>query len=88
NRALVARSLRLLLVASFVAVVFPLVVHVLGSLIRPQGAALLLPFLAAALAVAALPPVLVGADRLLAPIAAGDEVTIDYNCPLWFEPQE
>jgi len=24
----------------------------------------------------------------LAPIAAGDEVTIDYNCPLWFEPQE
>jgi SET domain-containing protein len=24
----------------------------------------------------------------LAPIAAGDEVTIDYNCPLWFEPQD
>jgi SET domain-containing protein len=24
----------------------------------------------------------------LAPIAAGDEVTIDYNCPLWFDPQE
>ena len=24
----------------------------------------------------------------LAPIAAGDEVTIDYNCPLWFEPAE
>jgi len=24
----------------------------------------------------------------LATIAAGDEVTIDYNCPLWFEPQE
>lgn len=24
----------------------------------------------------------------LAPIAAGDEVTIDYNCPLWFTPQE
>jgi SET domain-containing protein len=24
----------------------------------------------------------------LSPIAAGDEVTIDYNCPLWFEPQE
>ena len=23
-----------------------------------------------------------------APIAAGDEVTIDYNCPLWFEPQD
>jgi hypothetical protein len=22
------------------------------------------------------------------PIAAGNEVTIDYNCPLWFEPQE
>jgi uncharacterized protein len=22
----------------------------------------------------------------LAPIAAGDEVTIDYNCPLWFQP--
>jgi hypothetical protein len=24
----------------------------------------------------------------LAPIAAGDEVTIDYNCPLWFDPQD
>jgi len=24
----------------------------------------------------------------LVPIAAGDEVTIDYNCPLWFEAQE
>ena len=24
----------------------------------------------------------------LVPIAAGDEVTIDYNCPLWFEPQD
>jgi SET domain-containing protein len=24
----------------------------------------------------------------LLPIAAGDEVTIDYNCPLWFEAQE
>jgi hypothetical protein len=23
-----------------------------------------------------------------APIAAGDEITIDYNCPLWFEPQD
>jgi SET domain-containing protein len=23
-----------------------------------------------------------------APVAAGDEVTIDYNCPLWFEPQD
>jgi hypothetical protein len=23
-----------------------------------------------------------------APIAAGDEVTIDYRCSLWFEPQE
>ena len=24
----------------------------------------------------------------LSPIPAGDEVTIDYNCPLWFQPQE
>jgi SET domain-containing protein len=24
----------------------------------------------------------------LAPIAAGNEVTIDYNCPLWFEPAD
>lgn len=24
----------------------------------------------------------------LTPIAAGDEVTIDYNCPLWFAPQD
>jgi SET domain-containing protein len=23
-----------------------------------------------------------------APLDRGDEVTIDYNCPLWFEPQE
>src|SRR5436853_1954977 len=24
----------------------------------------------------------------LTPILAGDEITIDYNCPLWFDPQE
>ena len=24
----------------------------------------------------------------LVPIAAGEEVTIDYNCPLWFDAQE
>ena len=24
----------------------------------------------------------------MAAIAAGDEVTIDYNCPLWFEPRD
>lgn len=24
----------------------------------------------------------------LSPIAAGDEITIDYNCPLWFEARE
>ena len=24
----------------------------------------------------------------LTPIAAGDEITIDYNCPLWFEPRD
>jgi len=24
----------------------------------------------------------------LAPIAAGDEVTIDYNCPLWFAVED
>ena len=24
----------------------------------------------------------------LLPIAAGDEVTIDYNCPLWFDPKD
>ncbi len=24
----------------------------------------------------------------LVPIAAGEEVTIDYNCPLWFEAQD
>jgi hypothetical protein len=24
----------------------------------------------------------------LAPIAAGDEITIDYNCPLWFDPRD
>jgi hypothetical protein len=24
----------------------------------------------------------------LAMIAAGDEITIDYNCALWFDPQD
>lgn len=24
----------------------------------------------------------------LVPIAAGDEITIDYNCPLWFAPED
>jgi SET domain-containing protein len=24
----------------------------------------------------------------LSPIAAGEEITIDYNCTLWFEPHE
>ena len=24
----------------------------------------------------------------LTPIAAGGEITIDYNCPLWFDPQQ
>ena len=24
----------------------------------------------------------------MVPIAAGDEVTIDYNCPLWFAPRD
>ena len=24
----------------------------------------------------------------LAPIAAGEEITIDYNCPLWFDAQD
>jgi uncharacterized protein len=24
----------------------------------------------------------------IAPIMPGDEITIDYNCPLWFEPVE
>jgi len=24
----------------------------------------------------------------LRPIAPGEEITIDYNCPLWFEPRE
>jgi hypothetical protein len=76
NRALVAKSLRLILVAAFVAAVFPLV-RVLGSsaVVGQSEFALLLPFLAAAVAAAVLPVVLTEADRLLKPIAAGATTT-------------
>jgi hypothetical protein len=75
NRALVARSLRLLLVACFVGAVFSLVIHAFSPALRPSEAVPLLPFLAAAITVAGLPFVLTGADRLLEPIAAGSTAT-------------
>ncbi|MDT7777246.1 MAG: hypothetical protein QOC67_6170, partial [Pseudonocardiales bacterium] len=78
NRTLVARSLRLLLVACFVAVVFPLVVRVLGFLMPQSEAAVLLPFVAAAASVAALPYVLAVVDKLVHRLAR-DSTTTPYS---------
>jgi signal transduction histidine kinase len=78
NRTLVARSLRLLLVACFVAVVFPLVVRVLGFLMPRNEAAVLLPFVAAAASVAALPFVLAVVDKLVHRLAR-DSTTTPYS---------
>jgi signal transduction histidine kinase len=78
NRTLVARSLRLLLVACFVAVVFPLVVRVLGFLLPRNEAAVLLPFVAAAASVAALPFVLAVVDKLVHRLAR-DSTTTPYS---------
>ncbi|MDT7593949.1 MAG: hypothetical protein QOH45_3480 [Pseudonocardiales bacterium] len=78
NRTLVARSLRLLLVACFVAVVFPLVVRVLGFVMPQNEAAVLLPFVAAAASVAALPYVLAVVDKLVHRLAR-DSTTTPYS---------
>jgi signal transduction histidine kinase len=78
NRTLVARSLRLLLVACFVAVVFPLVVRVLGFVMPQNEAAVLLPFVAAAASVAALPFVLAVVDKLVQRLAR-DSTTTPYS---------
>jgi signal transduction histidine kinase len=78
NRTLVARSLRLLLVACFVAVVFPLVVRGLGFVMPRTEAAVLLPFVAAAASVAALPFVLAVVDRLVQRLAR-DSTTTPYS---------
>jgi signal transduction histidine kinase len=78
NRTLVARSLRLLLVACFVAVVFPLVVRVLGFVMPQSEAAVLLPFVAAAASVAALPYVLAVVDKLVHRLAR-DSTTTPYS---------
>jgi hypothetical protein len=63
NRTIVARSLRLLLVACFVAVVFAVVVGGLSLVLGRAERAIVPPFLAAAVAVAGLGMVLAGVDR-------------------------
>ncbi|HEY0573407.1 MAG TPA: hypothetical protein VGD73_04845 [Pseudonocardia sp.] len=79
NRTLVARSLRLLLVACFVAVAFPLVIGALSALVGQTGtAAVLVPFVAAGAAVAALPIVLSVVDRLVRQLAR-DSTTTPYS---------
>jgi signal transduction histidine kinase len=78
NRTLVARLLRLLLVACFVAVAFPLVITVLGTVMPQNEAAVLLPFVAAAASVAALPLVLSVVDRLVQRLAR-DSTTTPYS---------
>jgi signal transduction histidine kinase len=77
SRAVLARGLRWLAVAVYVAVVFALVVFGLRGLMAPTGVAVVLPFLAAAVSVAALPPVLRAVDRLLGPLA-GDAAATPY----------
>jgi signal transduction histidine kinase len=79
NRTLVARSLRLLLVACFVAVAFPLVIGALSALVGQTGtAAVLVPFVAAGATVAALPIVLSVVDRLVRQLAR-DSTTTPYS---------
>src|SRR5882762_10487290 len=78
NRTLVARLLRLLLVACFVAVAFPLVITVLGAVMPQNEAAVLAPFVAAATSVAALPLVLAVVDRLVQRLAR-DSTTTPYS---------
>jgi len=79
NRTLVARSLRLLLVACFVAVAFPLVIGALSALAGQTGtAAVLVPFVAAGATVAALPMVLSVVDRLVRQLAR-DSTTTPYS---------
>ena len=79
NRTLVAKSLRLLLVACFVAVAFPLVIGALGALVGQTGtAAVLVPFVAAGVTVAALPIVLSVVDRLVRKLAR-DSTTTPYS---------
>jgi signal transduction histidine kinase len=78
NRTLVARLLRLLLVACFVAVAFPLVIGGLGAVLPQNEAAVLLPFVAAGASVAALPLVLSVVDRLVQRLAR-DSTTTPYS---------
>lgn len=78
NKTIVARSLRLLLVACFVAVVFAIVVGGLGLVLGPTERAVLPPFLAAAVAVAGLGAVLAVVDRLVQRLAH-DSTTTPYS---------
>ncbi|HEX4251660.1 MAG TPA: hypothetical protein VH008_27620 [Pseudonocardia sp.] len=78
NRTLVARLLRLLLVACFVAVAFPLVIGGLGVVMPQNEAAVLLPFVAAGASVAVLPLVLAVVDRLVQRLAR-DSTTTPYS---------
>ncbi|WP_028923686.1 hypothetical protein [Pseudonocardia acaciae] len=78
NKTIVARSLRLLLVACFVAAVFPVVIGGVGLVLGPAEGSVVLPFLAAAVTVAGLPAVLAGVDRLVQRLAH-DSTTTPYS---------
>jgi hypothetical protein len=77
NRTFLARSLRLLLVAFFVAAVFELLVGWVGKVVGQSGVDLL-PFAAAAVCVASLPVVLGGLDQLTHRLAK-DSTTTAYS---------
>ena len=75
NAGLVAGSLRLVLVAGLVVAVFVAVVGGLGAVLPPGQARTLLPFLAAAVCLAALGVVLAGVNRLVNRVARGSTST-------------
>jgi signal transduction histidine kinase len=74
---LMARSLREFLVACFAAVVFTVVINGLGIFLEPNQAAVLTPFVAAAVAVLGLRTVLVWVDGLVKRLAQ-DPTTTPY----------
>ncbi|MGQ0480364.1 MAG: hypothetical protein ACT4O0_04960 [Pseudonocardia sp.] len=69
ERTVLVRALRLLLVSCVVAVVFSVVIGGLGGSGRAGERAVLLPIVAAAIAVAGLPVLLRGVDRMLQLVA-------------------
>lgn len=75
DRLVVARPLRLLLVACFVAAVFTIVIGGLGAVLDLGEAAVLLPFAAAAVTVAGLGAAMGVVDRMLRWVAHDPRVT-------------